>query len=141
VIPAPVLKIEAQDPTAAPAQIPGVRRSTRVKIAKQDYIPSMSGSKYAIAIWQIEKQGVLHPDTHTFFQTDLQQATPDVVAMIMTQLSLKAGLKQWGSRGRKAAHSEMKQLHFRDTFKPMHWRELTPEQKLTVLESHLFLKE
>jgi hypothetical protein len=142
VIPATVPKIEAQETTAAPAQIPGVRRSTSVKIAKQDYVPSMSGSKYAFgAIWQIEKQGVIHPYTHTFFQTDLQQATPDVVAMIMTQLSLKAGLKQWGSRGRKAAHSEMKQLHFRDTFKPMHWRELTPEQKLTVLESHLFLKE
>jgi hypothetical protein len=42
-----------------------------------------------------------------------------------------------------AAQSEMKQLHFRDTFKPKHWRELTPTQRQTVLESHghMFLKE
>jgi hypothetical protein len=35
----------------------------------------------------------------------------------------------------------MKQLHFRNTFKPKHWRELTHTQCQTVLESHMFLKE
>jgi hypothetical protein len=35
----------------------------------------------------------------------------------------------------------MKQLHFWDTFKPKHWRELTHTQRQTVLESHMFLKE
>jgi hypothetical protein len=40
-----------------------------------------------------------------------------------------------------AAHSEMKQLHMRNTFKPKHWRELTADQRNTVLESHMFLKE
>ena len=35
----------------------------------------------------------------------------------------------------------MKQLHFRNTFKPKHWRELTHTQRQTVLESHMFLKE
>jgi hypothetical protein len=55
---------------------------------------------------------------------------PDVAAAIMTQLSLKAGL-----------HSEMKQLHFRDTFNPMRWNELTHAKKQSVLESHMFLKE
>ena len=35
----------------------------------------------------------------------------------------------------------MKQLHFRDTFKPKHWRELNNIQRQTVLESHMFLKE
>jgi hypothetical protein len=37
---------------------------------------------------------------------------PDVVAAIITQLSLKAGLKVWGKDAHKAVHSEMKQLHF-----------------------------
>jgi hypothetical protein len=36
-----------------------------------------------------------------------------------------------------AAEAEMKQLHFRKTFEPMHWKELSH----TVLESHMFLKE
>ena len=35
----------------------------------------------------------------------------------------------------------MKQLHFRNTFKPKHWRELTHTQRQTVLDSHMFLKE
>jgi hypothetical protein len=35
----------------------------------------------------------------------------------------------------------MKQLHFRDTFNPMRWNELSHTQKQTVLESHMFLKE
>ena len=58
----------------------------------------------------------------------------------MTQLSLKAGLKRWGDEGKIAAFQELKQLHLRDTYKPLHWHELTAEQKQTVLESHVFLK-
>jgi hypothetical protein len=127
----------------APDEIPGVRRSTRVKFqTKQDYIPSLSGSsKYAVAVTQLESHGVLHPDTHMFFQTSMNRCEPDVVAAIMTQLSLKAGLKAWGKEAKKAVRSEMKQLHFRDTFRPMHWKELTHTQKQSVLESHMFLKE
>jgi hypothetical protein len=40
-----------------------------------------------------------------------------------------------------ASQSEMKQLHFRNTFKPKHWRELNQVQRQTVLESHMFLKK
>ena len=50
-------------------------------------------------------------------------------------------LKEWGDEAYKAAYSEMKQLHFRNTFKPKHWRELSSEQKMMVLESHMFLKQ
>jgi hypothetical protein len=35
----------------------------------------------------------------------------------------------------------MKQLHFRKTIKPNHWRELSQVQRQTVLESHMFLKQ
>jgi hypothetical protein len=58
----------------------------------------------------------------------------------MTQLLLKAGLKEWGKKVFKAAHSEMKQLHLHKTFKPKHSRELSKAQRQTVLESHMFLK-
>ena len=37
--------------------------------------------------------------------------------------------------------SKMKQLHLRDTFKPLHWKEMTSKQKASMLESHVFLKE
>ena len=138
------------DPTAAvadampaeePVTTPTLRRSTRTSTQTKDYEPSMTGSKYSYAVTQLEKHGVLHPDAHMFVQRDFYLAEPDVAAMIMTQLSLKSGLKQWGDRAYEAAYSEMKQLHLRDTFRPMHWKELAPLQKKMILESHMFLKK
>jgi hypothetical protein len=76
-----------------------------------------------------------------FIQEDFYQSDPDVVAHIMTQLSLKSGLKQWGDKAYAAVTSEMKQLHFRNTFKPKHWSKLSKTQRQTVLETHMFLKE
>jgi hypothetical protein len=76
-----------------------------------------------------------------FVQHDFYQAKPDVVAAIMTQLSLNSGLKEWGEEACMTAQSEMKQLHFRNMFKPKHWRELSQVQRQTVLESHMFLKQ
>ena len=98
-------------------------------------------SRYAYAVTQLESHGVLYPDAHQLFQDRMCQSEPDVVAVIITQLSLKSGLKQWGDKAQSAVKAEMKQLHFRDTFKPMHWRELSTAQRKTVLESHLFLKQ
>ena len=49
-------------------------------------------------------------------------------------------MKEWDDKAFKAAHSKMKQLHLRNTFKPKHWSELTKAQWQTVLESHMFLK-
>ena len=82
---------------------------------------------------QLEEEGVLHPGTHMFHQQDLYQDEPDVVQAIMTQLSLKAGLKQWGYVAHKAAHVKMKQLYLRDTFKPAHWYNLTKLEQLSIL--------
>jgi len=70
----------------------------------------VSGTKHDYAAAQVEL-GMLHPDAHMFTQDDFYQAEPDVVTVIMTQLSLKARLKTWGDRGCEAAHKEMKQLH------------------------------
>jgi hypothetical protein len=82
----------------------------------------MTGLKYSYAETQLESQGVLTPDAHMFVQDDFYQSEPDLVADIMTQLSLKAGLKEWGDQSFTAAQSEMKQLHFQKTSKPNYWR-------------------
>jgi hypothetical protein len=89
----------------------------------------MSGSKYSYAVTQLESQGVINPDAHMFVQEDFYQAKPDVVAAIMTKLSLKAGLKEWGDEAFTATQSEMNQSHFRNMFKPKHWRELSQDQR------------
>jgi hypothetical protein len=143
--PAPIEVVPAQAvpllaPVAPPAET-GLCRSTRVLTqASQGYTPSMTRSKYSYAVTQLESQGVLYPDAHMFVPDDFYQEEPDVVAAIMTQLLMKAGLKEWATKGFKAAHSEMKQLHLRKTFKPKHWRELSKAQRQTVMESHMFLK-
>jgi hypothetical protein len=142
----PPIQVETAEPipipvAPAPATQPeGPRRSTRTRTQTKSYTPSMVGTRYSYAVMQLEN-GVLNPDAHMFVQEDFYQAEPDVVAAIMTQLSLKSGLKKWGDRARDAIEAEMKQLHFRNTFKPMHWKDLTETQRKTVLESHLFLKE
>jgi hypothetical protein len=83
---------------------------------------------------------VLNPDVHMLVQEDFYQAESDVVAALMTQMSLKAGLKEWDDQSFTAAHSEMKQLHFCKTFKPKYWREQIKAQRQNVLQSHMFLK-
>jgi hypothetical protein len=134
--------IQPGAPFQEPVHLPELRRSTRDRTqTNPGYVPSLTGSKYLYAVVQLESHGVLHPDAHMLTQHDFYQSGPDVVAMAMTQLSLKARLKAWGNKTHTAARNEMKQLHMRDTFKPMHWRELSHTQRQMVLESHMFLKE
>jgi hypothetical protein len=109
----------------------GLRRSTRVKIQPKLYEPTMTGLKYSYAVMQLETHGVLHPDSHMFVQEDFYQSDPDD----------KSGLKKWGDKAYAAVTSEMKQLHFRNTFRPKHLSKLWKTQCQTVLESHMFLKE
>ena len=71
----------------------------------------------------------------------MMEEKPDVVAAIMTQLSLKSGLKEWGKKADKAVHSEMKQLHFRNTFKLIDLFDLDDTQKRSLFESHIFLNK
>jgi hypothetical protein len=138
-----VPQMEQDEPTqvAQPMETTGLQRSKQVKIQPKLYEPTMTGSKYSYAIMQLETHAVLHPDSYMFVQEDFYQSDPNVVVHIMTQLSLKSGLKQWGDKAYAAVMSEMKQLHFCNTFKPKHWSELSKTQHQMVLELHMFLKE
>ena len=60
---------------------------------KQDYIPSMTGSNYAVDVAQLEDNIELHQDIHMFFMKTKEEQ-PDIITEIMTQLFLKAGLKK-----------------------------------------------
>ncbi len=64
-----------------------------------------------------------------------------VWAYIMTQYNLKPGLLKFGQRGQTAAVMELTQLHVIDTWKPIHAKKLTREEKMKALLSLLFLKE
>jgi hypothetical protein len=64
----------------------------------------------------------------------------NTVGMIMAQLSMKASIKKWGAEAEYAINKEMKQLHWRDSYKPKHWHGSTKKQKERVLESHIFVE-
>ena len=65
----------------------------------------MSGRKYYYAVTQLEIQGVLNPDSHMFLQEEFYQVEPDVVASIITHLSLKSGMRSWGYKAYTAVQS------------------------------------
>ena len=94
--------------------------SSRVRNWTENYTPIMSCSKESYAVTQLEIQVLLNPDAHMFVYEEFYQAEPDVVASFMKKLSLKSGLRAWGDKACTSVQSEMKQLHFRNTFKPKH---------------------
>ena len=89
----------------------------------------------------MENMGILHPETHMFFNQGMKRHGPAVVGAIMTQLSLKAGLKRCGKKGRNEIHYKMKQIQMRDIFFPLHWKNMSHKQKKQTLEYHLLLKD
>jgi len=54
---------------------------------------------------------------------------------------LKAGIKQFGEKGKEAAYQEMKQIHDRKVFEPIDASKLSVQEKRKALESLLFLVE
>jgi hypothetical protein len=79
------------------------QQPSRICKQVQSYVLSMKGKSYQYAAAQLA-------------QTENE---PQIVELVMTQLSLKAGIKMWGNKATSAAEAEMKQLHWRNTFKPV----------------------
>ncbi len=65
----------------------------------------------------------------------------DIIGMVMAQVSMNAALKKWGKAAEQAITMEMKQFHWRNLYKPMHWQELTQAQREHILESHIFFEK
>ena len=57
----------------------------------------------------------------------------------MQQLSLKAALREWGNNAKVADEKEVNQLHWRETFVPRQMSELTVDQRIKILQSHMFI--
>ena len=69
----------------------------------------MEGYKYDISMYQFDDHGVLHPDAQILFML-MQEKHPYVITSIMTQLLLKAELKEWVTKAHNNLNSYMKQL-------------------------------
>ena len=87
------------------------------------------------------EQELLNTDAHVLSNHAAAQNEPYMNAVIMTHISLKEGIKKWGKKGRCAVNQEMKKIHTRDTFIPLNRKDLTEEQRNTILDPQHFLKE
>jgi hypothetical protein len=88
----------------------------------QKYAPSMSGKSYAYT-----QLGL------SFLQDTGYKYSSEVVETVMTLLSLKAALKQWGKDAKAAVEAEAKQLYWRNSFRPVHWKDVDKEKWCWVL--------
>ena len=108
----------------------GPRRSSRMRKEPSRLIPSLFGKAYKeTGVTQVEEK------------YDMEYTFACVTHTVMTQLSMKAGMKKWGPAGEGAVSKELSQLHYRDSFEPLNPKKLTKEERDAALESHLFLKQ
>jgi hypothetical protein len=77
----------------------------------------------------------------SFLQDTQYKYSSKVVEMVMTQLSLKAALKQWGKDAKAAVEAEAKQHHWRNSFRPVHWKDVNKERRKQILKLHVFVKK
>jgi hypothetical protein len=131
--------IEINDLDLSPLQEPALiepakpdqpRQSGQECMAMQKYAPSMSGKSYAYT-----QLGL------SFLQDTRYKYLSKVMEVVMTQLTLNAALKQWGKDAKAAVEAEAKQLHWCNSFRPIHWKDVNKERRKQILESHVFVKK
>jgi hypothetical protein len=120
---------------------------SRARKTPEKYVPSMKGNKYAISITQItlllqgSKNALCMVQRLVKLMGEGLHRCADIIGMVMAQVSMKAALKKWGKVAEQAITLKMKQLHWRNLYKPMHWHELTKAQKEHILKFHIFNEE
>ena len=136
----------AETNKAASPTVGMAARNARIRNPPKQYVPSMQGNKYQVALAQITTSLGTSDRSMAFAQMSVKLMSKgihrraDIVGMVMAQVSLKAAVKKWGKEAVESVGKEMKQLHWRNSFKPIHWKSLTTEQRKKVLESHIFVE-
>jgi hypothetical protein len=112
--------------------------NVRLRKQPEKYIPSMKGNKYAVAQMQIvvslkeNKDAMCTAQMSVNLMNKAVHLNTAVVAMVMAQLSLKAAIKKWGDKAKYAVTTEMKQLHWRNSFNPKHWHSYPKDRKKSM---------
>jgi hypothetical protein len=82
-----------------------------------------------------------HLKTFSDAHANAGMSQEDGESLATAQMSMKKGLKMFGEAGGKAVQSEMRQLHECNVMKPVHARELTPDERREALAYLMFLKQ
>jgi hypothetical protein len=124
-------KAKSPGKKTAPSKTEMAAQNSRARKALEKYDPSMKGNKYAIALTQITLLLQGSEDALCMAQRLAKlmgrglHRCAGIIGMVMEQVSMKAALKKWGKAAEQAITIEMKLLHWRNLYKPMHWHELT----------------
>ncbi len=133
------VSLEADDADGEEGDNLGNRRTGRVRVPPQQYqhlqAQGVNIKEYTSESAQIIAMTMLHYNTALIGMTDLQAYS------FLQTYSLKQGIKQFGSKGVAAAHKELKQLHDRVAFEPIHINEMTTLEKKRAMESLILLNE
>jgi hypothetical protein len=123
-------------------------RNARSRKPPATYVPSMKGKKYAVAMTQIATSLGTSKNAMALTQMSVKlmpkgehRRRADLVGMIMAQLSMNTAIKKWGEQAKLVIFKEIKQMHWRNSYKPCHWHSLSKKQKEQILESHIFVEQ
>ena len=144
-------KLEDVELPKLETQVPILHQSERVSIPPSDYIPQMGGKMYITNVQtktNQDKQKSLvhnHDDARvletvvTTFNECIKQIVEEHRQQHVVTYSLKAGINKFCDKAKASAHTEMKQLHDRSCFRPVHKGSLNMFEKQRAMESLLFL--
>ena len=72
---------------------------------------------------------------------ECDKADAQLCAVVLTQSSLKAGIKEWGEEAEVVAMKECTQLHERAAMRPINVNQLTQAECIKAVGSLMFLKQ
>jgi hypothetical protein len=135
------VSLEADDEEEEDNTNPNLRRNNRVRTPNPKYgYQNLQANTDQIEEYTQETAMIIAYTMGHY--NDTMSGMTDVEAYSFLQTySLNQGLKKFGELGRKAAHKEMKQLHDRVVFKPIHVKDMTVLEKKRAMESLIFLAE
>ena len=77
----------------------------------------------------------------TTFNEHMEHTIEEQGQQYVVTYSLKAGINKFGEQAKASVHKEMKQLHDRSCFRPVHKCLLNKSERQRMMESLLFLTE
>ena len=147
---------EEPDDTEIPeleTQVPILHHSERVSVQPSDYIPWMGGKMYVMnvqtntnqddekaQVYNHDEARVLATVITTFYEC-MEHVVEEHGQQHVVIYSLKAAINKFGDQAKPSAHKEMKQLHDRSCFRPVHKCLLSKSKRHRAKESLLFLTE
>ena len=134
-------------------QVPILCQSKRVSVPPSDYKSQMGGKTYVTNIQtktnQDEENSLVynHDEARvlvtviTIFTECMECIVEEHGQQHVVTYSLKEGINKFGNQAKASAHKEMKQLHNRSCFRPVHKCLLKKFKRQRAMESLLFLTE